>query len=70
MIVSENTGTASFIENGKNGYKVPAGDPVALAEAIEKWYYIRRSCQYWGRLPEKYMMRISQWIFLKRILKC
>lgn len=37
VIVSENTGTASFIENGKkNGYKVPAGDPVALAEAIEK----------------------------------
>lgn len=34
IIVSENTGTASFIENGINGYKIPAGDPKALAKAI------------------------------------
>ncbi|BDW74842.1 hypothetical protein BFINE_06370 [Bacteroides finegoldii DSM 17565] len=68
--MSENTGTASFIENGKNGYKVPAGDPVALAEAIEKMVLYKEKLPILGRLPEKYMMRILQWIFLKRILKC
>lgn len=36
IIVSENTGTASFIENGINGFKIPADDPTALAEAIKK----------------------------------
>ncbi len=34
IIVSENTGTASFIQNGVNGYRIPAGNPKALAEAI------------------------------------
>lgn len=34
LIVSERTGTASFIENGQNGFVIPADDPKALADAI------------------------------------
>lgn len=36
IIVSDHTGTASFIHEGKNGYIVQAGDPKSLAEAITK----------------------------------
>lgn len=34
IIVSESTGTASFIENGVNGFRIKAGDAKALADAI------------------------------------
>ena len=34
VITSDHTGTASFIENGRNGFVIPADDPKALADAI------------------------------------
>ena len=34
LIVSDRTGTASFIDNGVNGFVIPANDPKALADAI------------------------------------
>ena len=36
VIVSTNTGTASFIQEGVNGYVVKAGDAEELAKAIER----------------------------------
>lgn len=39
IVVSENTGTASYIENGVNGYKIPANDPKALADILS--YIVR-----------------------------
>lgn len=36
VIVSDHTGTASFITEGVTGYVVPAGDARALAKAIVK----------------------------------
>ncbi len=35
IIVSDHTGTASFIRNGENGFVIPAGSPQAIANAIE-----------------------------------
>jgi len=34
VVTTVNTGTASFIENGVNGFVIPAGDPRALAGVI------------------------------------
>lgn len=34
VITSDHTGTASFIEDGRNGFVIPADDPKALADAI------------------------------------
>lgn len=36
IIVSDHTGTASFIKDGENGFVIPAGSPQAIADAIEK----------------------------------
>lgn len=36
VIVSDHTGTSSFIHDGENGYVVQAGNPSSLAEAITK----------------------------------
>lgn len=70
VIVSENTGTASFIENGKNGYKVPAGDPVALAEAIEKMVLYKEKLPILGKAARKIYDENFTMDILKRILKC
>lgn len=35
IIVSDHTGTASFIKDGKNGFVIPADSPQAIADAIE-----------------------------------
>lgn len=68
VIVSENTGTASFIENGKNGYKVPAGDPVALAEAIEKMVLYKEKLPILGKAARKiYDENFTMDIFEKNI---
>lgn len=36
IIVSDHTGTASFIKDGENGFVIPANSPQAIADAIEK----------------------------------
>lgn len=35
IIVSDHTGTASFIKNNDNGFVIPAGSPQAIADAIQ-----------------------------------
>ena len=68
VIVSENTGTASFIENGKNGYKVPAGDPLALAEVIERMVLYKDKLPMLGKAARKiYDDNFTMEIFEKNI---
>lgn len=68
VIVSENTGTAGFIENGKNGYKVPAGDPLALAEVIERMVLYKDKLPMLGKAARKiYDDNFTMEIFEKNI---
>ncbi len=41
IVVSEATGTASFITDGVNGFRVPANDPKTLAQTIIRTYDYR-----------------------------
>lgn len=68
VIVSENTGTASFIENGVNGYKVPAGDPEALAKVIEAAVLNRENLPILGKEARKiYEENFTMEIFKQHI---
>lgn len=68
VIVSENTGTASFIENGVNGYKVPAGDPEALAKVIEAAVLNRENLPALGKEARKiYEENFTMEIFKQHI---
>ena len=53
IIVSENTGTAAFIKNGVNGYKIPADDSKALAEAIKYVLAHREELPRWGKAARR-----------------
>ena len=53
IIVSENTGTAAFIKNGVNGYKIPADDSKALAEAIKYVLEHREELPRWGKAARR-----------------
>lgn len=58
VIVSDHTGTASFIEDGVNGYVVSAGDPVSLAGAITRAVKLKATLPRMGmrsrRIYKKY----------------
>lgn len=49
IIVSENTGTASLIENGIHGYRIPANSPIALAKAICRIVEHKERIPEWGK---------------------
>lgn len=70
IIITECTGTASFIENGINGYKIPAGDAAALARAIISIVDNKDKISVMGQnLRSIYDNKFSQDIFDKEIYK-
>lgn len=49
IVVSDHTGTASFIKDGVNGYKIPASNPEALAKVIENIVRSQEFLPYIGK---------------------
>ncbi len=49
VIVSENTGAADLVSNGRNGYVVPIRDATALTERLTELYSDRERCLAMGR---------------------
>ena len=70
IIVSENTGTAAFIKNGVNGYKIPADDSKALAEAIKYVLAHREELPRWGKAARRiYDENFTMEVFERNVQK-
>lgn len=68
IIVSDHTGTASFVDEGKNGYIVQAGVPESLAEAITKAVKAKSELPSMGKRARRvYEENFTNEIFEKNI---
>lgn len=68
VVASTNTGTASLIDDGVNGFVVKAGDAEALADTIERVCAMRGQLEDMGRKARKvYEEHFSMPIFEKNV---
>lgn len=68
IIVSDHTGTASFIRNGENGFIISAGSPQAIASAIETAIKQRGNFARIGKEARKiYEQNFTMEVFEKNI---
>ena len=68
IIVSDHTGTASFIRNGENGFVISAGSPQAIANAIETAMKQRENFAKIGKEARKiYEQYFTMEVFEKNI---
>lgn len=68
VIVSDHTGTASFIKDGFNGYVIAAHSPKALAQAIRRIVKHKAELSDWGKTARKiYDQEFTMDVFEQRI---
>ena len=66
-ILSDATGTAAYVEDGISGLVFQSENAQELSEKMKWCMSHRKQVRKWERNPERYMRRIFQWIYLRRI---